>query len=78
MRTILITGAAGALGKLLRKALKDWDRNVRLTDVRDLGKPANHEEIVLCDLADLDSVTEMIDGVDEIVHLGGKSAEGSV
>ena len=77
MRTILITGAAGALGQLLRKALKDWDRNVRLTDLCDLGKPANNEEIVLSDLADLDSVTEMIDGVDEIVHLGGKSVEGS-
>ena len=76
MRTILITGAAGALGNLLRKALKDWDRNIRLTDVRDICEPTDHEEIVLCDLTDLDSVTEMFDGVDEIVHLGGKSTEG--
>ena len=76
MNTILVTGAAGRLGQLLRGSLKEWVRKVRLTDVHDLGKPASHEESVQCDLADLDSVTEMISGVDGIIHLGGKSEEG--
>ena len=77
MDRLLITGAAGALGRLLRERLRDWARTIRLTDVLDLGKPAENEEIVRCDLADLDGVTKMVAGVDGVVHLGGKSVEGA-
>ncbi|MEM8687992.1 MAG: NAD(P)-dependent oxidoreductase [Pseudomonadota bacterium] len=77
MDRILITGAAGGLGKLLRADLKGWAKVMRINDVADLGAAAPDEEIVQCDLGDLDAVTAMVDGVDGIIHLGGKSIEGT-
>ncbi len=77
MEKILITGAAGALGKVLRTELNGWAQVLRLSDVADLGSASAGEEIVQCDLGDLDAVTAMVGGVDGIVHLGGKSIEGS-
>lgn len=77
MNRILITGAAGGLGKLLRTDLKGWCEIMRINDVADLGEAAADEEIVQCDLGDLDAVTDMVEGVDGIIHLGGKSIEGT-
>ena len=77
MERILITGAAGGLGQLCRKELKGWAKTMRVSDVADLGHAAPDEEIVQCDLGDLDAVTEMVADVDGIIHLGGKSIEGT-
>ena len=76
MQRILITGAAGGLGSLLRESLKGWGPVLRLSDIGDLGKAGKGEEVVPCELGDLDAVTDLVDGVDGIVHLGGKSIEG--
>jgi uronate dehydrogenase len=76
MRKLLITGAAGALGQVLRRELNGWAETLRLSDIADLGQAAPGEELMRCDLADLDGVMRLVDGVDGIVHLGGKSIEG--
>jgi uronate dehydrogenase len=75
-RKILLTGAAGGLGQALRQRLKANCEVLRLSDRASLGEPAADEEIVLADLADAAAVSEMVRGVDAIVHLGGMSVEG--
>ena len=75
MSKILLTGAAGGLGKELRKRLNNFRDTKRLSDISDLGQAQANEEIVYCDLSDFDSVLALLDGVDEIIHLGGVSIE---
>jgi uronate dehydrogenase len=70
MGTILITGAAGLIGSSLRTRL--GAHQLRLTDIRELPTPTSaNETFVQCALADVDSLTEMSNGVDLVVHLGG-------
>ena len=73
---LLLTGAAGGLGKALRERLKANCSTLRLSDVRAFGEAAPGEEIALADLADAAAVDAMVLGVDAIVHLGGMSVEG--
>nr|WP_315237567.1 NAD(P)-dependent oxidoreductase [uncultured Albidiferax sp.] len=73
---ILLTGAAGGLGKVLRERLKQNCATLRLSDVVDFGVAAEGEEIMLADLADAAAVDAMVQGVDAIVHMGGKSLDG--
>ena len=73
---LLLTGAAGGLGKALRERLKANCSVLRLSDVQPFGAAAAGEEVVLADLADSAAVHTMVQGVDAIVHLGGVSVEG--
>lgn len=73
---LLLTGAAGGLGKALRERLKANCAVLRLSDRQDFGAAAAGEEVVLADLADAEAVDAMVKGVDAIVHLGGISVEG--
>lgn len=74
-RRILLTGAAGNLGRQLRGALTQWADVVRLSDITPLGDAAAHEEHVVLDLADRDGVDALLEGVDAVVHLGGISVD---
>jgi len=69
--TILVTGAAGQLGKLVRQALRGKCRTLRLSDIAPLGEAAAGEELAPCDLADADAVASIMKGVDAVIHLGG-------
>jgi uronate dehydrogenase len=73
---LLLTGAAGGLGKMLRDPLKANCDTLRLSDRIDFGAAGAGEEVVLADLADADAVHAMVAGVDAIVHMGGISVEG--
>ena len=73
---LLLTGAAGSLGKALRERLKVNCATLRLSDRIPVGVAAQGEEIVLADLADAEAVNTMVAGVDAIIHLGGISVEG--
>lgn len=72
---ILLTGAAGNLGKVLRDRLKRYADVVRISDIADLGPAGAQEEVVPCDLSDPKAVHALVAGVDAIVHLGGVSVE---
>lgn len=72
---LLLTGAAGALGQVLRKKLKANCAVLRVSDMRPLGDAGPDEEVVLADLADAATVNAMVEGVNAIVHLGGISIE---
>lgn len=75
METLLITGAAGGVGTLLRRELRGRIPNLRLSDIVPIDGPGPGEEFVPCDIADLDAVCRLVDGVDGIVHLGGQAIE---
>jgi uronate dehydrogenase len=75
-KRLLLTGAAGGLGKVLRESLKENCDVLRLSDVADLGAAADREEVFQADLADAAAVEAMMADVDAVVHLGGYSVEG--
>ncbi|MCD6009892.1 NAD-dependent epimerase/dehydratase family protein [Halomonas sp. IOP_31] len=72
---LLVTGAAGGMGRLIRPQLATLAKQVRLSDIGDLGEAASHEELVTCDLADAQAVSSLVEGCDAIIHLGGVSLE---
>jgi uronate dehydrogenase len=74
-KRILLTGAAGGLGKVLRDRIKPWADIVRLSDVADIGEAREGEEIVKCDLSDKAAVLALMEGVDAVLHFGGISTE---
>ncbi|NYT76679.1 NAD(P)-dependent oxidoreductase [Alcaligenaceae bacterium] len=71
---LLITGAAGGLGRVLRSRLKPFSRTLRLSDITPVDAGTN-EEAIVCDLADKNAVDALVQGCDAIVHLGGVSVE---
>ncbi|WP_280152015.1 NAD(P)-dependent oxidoreductase [Piscinibacter sp. XHJ-5] len=73
---LLLTGAAGGLGRVLRPRLKAWCDTLRLSDVADLGAASEGEELRPAALEDGAAVDALLDGVDAVVHLGGVSVEG--
>jgi uronate dehydrogenase len=73
--TLLLTGAGGNLGKVLRERLKPYAGTLRLSDIADLGPAQPGEEIIIGNLADADTVDRMVSGTDAIVHMGGVSVE---
>ncbi|PTE00643.1 NAD-dependent epimerase/dehydratase family protein [Pandoraea apista] len=74
-RRLLLTGAAGNLGKQLRGKLAEWADIVRVSDIVPLTADAPHEEAMQVDLADRAAVHALLEGVDALVHLGGISVE---
>jgi uronate dehydrogenase len=71
VQTILITGAAGRIGSLLRQGLAGPGRILRLTDVTGLGAAGRGEQAEEADLADLGRAIELCDGVNAAIHLAG-------
>ena len=76
MKRLLITGAAGGLGSVMRDKLAHLADSIRLSDMSDMGEAKSNEEIVTCDLGDAAAVEDLVKGCDGIVHFGGKSTEG--
>jgi len=75
MKRILLTGAAGKLGRRLRAPLAGRFELVRISDLLEMPAGAANEEHVLCDLSDFSAVKELVAGVDAIVHFGGYPRE---
>lgn len=75
-RRLLLTGAAGGLGRVLRPRLKAHCAVLRLSDIAPLGAAAAGEELVPAALEDASAMLALLDGVDAVVHLGGVSVEG--
>ncbi len=77
LNKLLITGANGGLGTMFRGRLGHMAKTIRVSAPDNLGDAAENEEIFYCDLGDKDAVAEMVEGCDGIVHMGGKSTEGT-
>jgi len=74
MKTVLMTGAAGGVGRFLRSELKGRYR-LRLSDRRPLSDLDATESFVAADLADMGALEAAVDGVDGILHFGAFSVE---
>jgi uronate dehydrogenase len=75
-RRLLLTGAAGGLGRELRPRLKRHCEVLRLSDIAELGPAAAGEELMPAPLEDAAEVLALLADVDAVVHLGGISVEG--
>ncbi|MEC9342714.1 MAG: NAD(P)-dependent oxidoreductase [Pseudomonadota bacterium] len=75
MKRLLITGAAGRVGSLIRDRVGHLAENLRLSDIAAFEAGRTGAEIVVCDLADAPAVERLVAGCDGIVHLGGISGE---
>jgi nucleoside-diphosphate-sugar epimerase len=74
--TILITGAAGRIGTMLRSRLARPGRVLRLLDVAPLpAPPGAGEESVTASVTDMAAMTAACAGADAVIHLGGIPAE---
>lgn len=75
MKTILLTGANGVVGRFLRSELAG-QYFLCLSDRVDVIDCSSNERSAPADLLDLDALRRAVDGVDSIVHLGAYSVEG--
>jgi uronate dehydrogenase len=78
--TILMTGASGRIGSMLRTRLARPGRTLRLLDVIpppavDGVSPGAGEEVVLASVTDLAALTEASAGADAVIHLAGLPGE---
>ena len=67
---ILLTGAAGRVGRLVRPILQE-KYSLRLCDLSPLDAAASDDEILTCDLANSTDAANAVSGVDAVVHLAG-------
>lgn len=70
-RRVLLTGAAGRMGAMLRHRLARPGRVLRLLDTADLGTPRPDEELVQANVTDAEALRTACGGVDAVVHLAG-------
>jgi uronate dehydrogenase len=72
---LLLTGAAGGLGKQLRPRLGPRCKLLRVSDVAAMEPAGTGEEVVQAALEDRQAVLDLLQGMDAVVHLGGLSTE---
>lgn len=76
---VLITGASGGIGQLMRTRLARPGRVLRLFDIAAPAPAAPGEavEVVTGSITDTDAITAACQDVDAVIHLGGHSRETS-
>ena len=75
MKNILITGAAGQIGKVLRAGLKGRYRLIRCLDLGVQAPATAGEEVIQGDIRDLAVLDQAMSGIDCVVHLAGVPVE---
>lgn len=68
-RKVLITGAAGRIGKVLSEGLSDPSWTLRLADVQPPADLSSGKEFIQADITDLGVAERLTEGVDAVVHL---------
>lgn len=71
MTRVLITGAAGHIGRVLRKGLQGHYSLVRLADIASQEPAGRGEEVVSTDITDPIQLAGAMEGIDCVVHLAG-------
>ena len=77
MQRVLISGAAGVIGTVLRQGLRGRYPHLRLMDIAPLGAAAPGEEVCTADVRDLAALEKVMAGVDCVVHLAGVPTEAA-
>ncbi len=75
MQHVLMTGAAGGIGRRLRLLLRGVYPALRLSDRVPIADLAPGESFVAAELHDLAAVERAVAGVEGIIHLGGMAVE---
>ena len=75
MQKVLITGAAGRIGRTLRAGLKDRC-DLRLMDRKPIDD-AEVDDVHVGDVADVEWMAAVCQGVDAVVHLAGDPSTGA-
>jgi uronate dehydrogenase len=76
VKKVALTGAAGQLGRVLRKALLERGVNLRsAAGSQPLEPIADGEDVMHGDLRDAAIVDRLLDGVDVLIHMAGTSVE---
>ncbi|MCZ6680614.1 MAG: NAD(P)-dependent oxidoreductase [Candidatus Poribacteria bacterium] len=70
-KKVLITGAAGRIGRVLRDGLKDR-YDLRLLYHRTVLPEEPGEEVYVASITDLPRMVEVTEGVDAIIHMAGE------
>jgi uronate dehydrogenase len=74
---VLLTGAAGRIGTVLRGGLPERGWAVRCLDVVPVADERPGEEQVVADVTDLAAMADAVEGVDAVVHLAGVVGEST-
>jgi len=77
MGPVLLTGAAGYIGRLLREGLPERGHALRSLDVVEVPDPRPGEEHLVADVTDLGAVTAAARGASAVVHMAGIATESS-
>lgn len=77
LNRLLVTGASGNMGRVLRPLLRREGRILRVADLAEPTDPQPGEEVIAFDLTDPDAVAKACQGVEAVLHLGGISVEAS-
>ncbi|HEX2111556.1 MAG TPA: NAD(P)-dependent oxidoreductase [Gaiellaceae bacterium] len=72
---IVLTGAAGLIGRALREPLREQADLVRLVDRETVEPVGRGEEALTADLTDFEAARHALEGADAVVHLAGIPSE---
>jgi uronate dehydrogenase len=72
---VLITGAAGNIGRVLRAHLKGRYALLRLTDIAPQAPAQAGEEVQTVDIGDPAALERSMQGIDCVIHLAGVPEE---
>src|SRR6185437_5731071 len=76
MSVVVITGAAGLVGSMLRPRLARPGRTLRVLDIAPLTTGPG-EEAIQASVTDMDAMTAACQGADAVIHLAGIPGEAS-
>ena len=75
MKNVLLTGANGRIGKVLRQGLSGVYEVLRVSDLTPLGAAQPGEEVLHADLGNPQEAERVMEGIDCVVHMAGQSIE---
>src|ERR671919_1900797 len=73
---VVMTGAAGGVGTMIRPHLRPHFDRLVLSDLVEVGGLESKESFVQADMTDLAAMERLLEGADGLIHLGGQSVEG--
>src|SRR4051812_15448960 len=77
MQTLVITGAAGRIGTVLRPGLRDLARRLRLVDIAPIDAKDDRDEPLRLDMSVFEHALIALEGAEAVVHLAAIPGEAA-